>query len=438
MSHPSTEISRERIRSRSWVLASAGLVLVALVATGAVLGWREIEVRRWARSCRTALAAGHLANAQSSLDRWLRSRPESAEAHFFRARLFFEKGELGSVAQELEQARRLGHTAEEVDRLHALALARSGRYAEAEPILMQVIETSDRPDPEAADALARTFLESYKLKLAERVLIRWIRDAPRDARPYLYYTEIDRRSQAGPEAAILHFQAALERDPDLDKARIGLAEALLEVHRNPEAEREFSAYLARHPDDPAALVGAGLNALELSDFAAAARYLDRALEKSPKHLEALKGRATIELRRNNALGALDWFDRAAKVDPYDADVAYSRSRALQVLNRREEARAEQDRSNRLREDHARLLKIRDRINAEPRNNSLRCEVSRWMFEHGQPEQGIRWAETVLSNQSDHPEANQILADHYQKSGNAGLAAFYRLQAVGTADSSQRP
>ncbi len=263
--------------------------------------------------------------------RYLNARPESAEAHALAAQLALEKGKLDLVTDELNRARTLGYPKPELERLHAVTLARIGRYAEAEPILVRLYAGSSGPDPVVDEALARLYLMTYRLGQAEDVIRRWIDDAPGDGRPYLWLTEIDRRMEVDNlESPARHYRQALARDPDLDAARLGLAETLRKLHHNGEAQPEFTQYLARHPDDPAALVGAGRNAVALGDVALAARFLDRALTIAPDDVSVLKGRASLEMARGQPRDASAWLDRALKVDPYDTESLYAQPGSCRV------------------------------------------------------------------------------------------------------------
>jgi hypothetical protein len=52
-----------------------------------------------------------------------------------------------------------------------------------------------------------------------------------------------------------------------------------------------------------------------------------------------------------------------------------------------------------------------------------------MFTHGKESEGVRWAETVLSDEPGQPAAYQLLADHFDKIGKAGLSNLYRAQSA---------
>jgi hypothetical protein len=52
-----------------------------------------------------------------------------------------------------------------------------------------------------------------------------------------------------------------------------------------------------------------------------------------------------------------------------------------------------------------------------------------MFTHGKEPEGVRWAETILRDEPGQPAACQLLADHFDRTGKAGLANFYRTQSA---------
>ncbi len=406
----------------------AVLALGLLIALGVGISG-EVAVRRDARLVREAIGSGRLDEAKAPLDRWLRARPNSAEAHYCQARLTLAENQPREAEQALQRARSLGLDENRVDRLRGLLLVRSGRLSEAEPLLVGVRERSKEPDPEVDEALARIFLSSYRMRLASIVLDRWTQDAPDDPKPYLWMTEIDRRTNAGPAAAASHYREALKRDPELSKARLGLADALRESNRPAEAAEQYALYLAKNPDDPAGLVGAGRAALLLGKVDAAAGYLDRALAIAPDDPEVLKERAVVDMNRGADTSALERLDRVLALHAYDSEAHYRRSLALSHLGRADEARKAQETSARLRADEARLVKVQEAFNKDPDNPELRLEIARWMFDHGQEAQGVRWTRTVLARDPGHVEANRLLAAYHEKRGETGLANFYRLQAT---------
>jgi hypothetical protein len=51
-----------------------------------------------------------------------------------------------------------------------------------------------------------------------------------------------------------------------------------------------------------------------------------------------------------------------------------------------------------------------------------------MFDHAQDDEGARWAGRILGERPGDPDASRLLADYYDRRGEAGLANFHRLQA----------
>ena len=307
-----------------------GAVAIAAIAGALFLAFKIERTRAAgtdARLARAAIARGQHRQAREPLMRWLGAQPGSAEAHALLAQVALEDGDLGKVTEELNQARALGYPKRGLERLHAITLARIGRFAEAEPILLSLYQPEKDPDPTVDEALARVYLMTYRLRQAEQVIRQWIRHSPRDGRPFLWLTEYDRRMEVdNSEALETHYREALDRDPDLDAARLGLAETLRKSHRNAEAAVEFGIYLARHQNDTAALSGGGRNDLELGDHESAIRRLDRALAIDARDPAALKGRAEIDVARGEPTKALERLSIALEIDRFDTEALYSRAR----------------------------------------------------------------------------------------------------------------
>jgi Tfp pilus assembly protein PilF len=415
-------------------ISGAVLALGLLGGAGLLIGERSV-VQREASAAREALAAGRPARAAVPLDRWLRARPGSAEAHALRAEVALAADDFAEVKRQFNQARDLGYPAEKLERLQAIWTARLGQFAQAEPILTRIWSSSEKTDPAVDEALARIFLKTYRLKKARAVIDKWIIDAPRDARPYLWLTEIDRRTEVdNPGSWEAHYREALKRDPELDAARHGLAESLRKVHRNDEAAEEYARYLASHPDDPIALVGSGLNELELGNLSKASKLLDHALEVDPRSPSALKGRAEVALYSGDLAAASRWLDEAIAGDKFDEGAFYVRSQVRALLGKPAEAQADRATFERLRKEQAELLSMRTKLIDTPGDNDTRCKVVAWCFEHGRDQDGLEWATAILSNDPNHPSTCRLLADYYaRRPDSAGLANFYRAKAGNPAE-----
>ncbi len=411
------------------------LVIVTTVVAGALAVWLCASVAAaWdARATRRALAEGRLEDAAQAVERWLLSSPGSAEAHFYKARIAWAQNNLATTDVELARARALGYSWQPSNRLLGLLLARTNETTEAETLLRQAIEIAGKPDPEVADALVRIYLGTFRLNEAQEVLEHWARAAPDDARPYLLQTEVDIRNNAEAEVIIARYRAALLRNPNLDRARFGLAEHLRINHRFAEANAEYAAYLKQRPDDPLGYLGAGQSALENGDEAEAVRLLDRALLLAPADPVALAARATIELRRGRFESALHYLDLAVKSDPFDRGNRYQRMLTLTRLGRWAEAEAERRTVERLQKEQERFGQISRDLRAKPLDAELRAQAACWLMEHGHEDEAVEWANLVLKSDPSHPTLNRLLADYYRKKGQAGLANLYEARAAASSD-----
>jgi tetratricopeptide (TPR) repeat protein len=339
------------------------------------------------------------------------------------------RGRQDELRESIARARELGCPPESLAVLGALIDARGGRYAQAEPILRRAFNEDRETDPLLDEILARLYLETYELSRAELVLARWARQAPQDPRPYLWRAEIHvRKNSSDPGDIIRDYRQALKRDPGLIVPRRSLAEHLQRARRYAEAAAHYEEYLALRPDDPVAHVGAGRNALEMGDEAAAARHLQRALALDPSAAEAHKDLARIDMSHGREADALAHLDRASELDPTDIEIRYTRSLVLTCLGREREGRAEHAEAARLRAELGELSDAQGRLVGNPGDLDAQLRITQWLFSHGKTREGRRWAEKILRERPGQPEASRLLADSYDRSGQAGLANFYRAQA----------
>ncbi len=195
-----------------------------------------------------------------------------------------------------QAAQELGFDRSALEVLQGVYQARGGRINDAEPVLRRAFDQEREPQAEVARELARIYLATYRLTQAAEVVERYRELMPTDPQPYLWSNEIGSRTEPRPPILIRNYRAALERDPDLDKARLGLAEQLSKDRRFDEAEQEYRTYLRRNPRDAAAMVGLGRNAFQDGDIEGATRDFEAALAVDPRQPDALKELAQLDMR----------------------------------------------------------------------------------------------------------------------------------------------
>lgn len=422
---PALASLRLKLKSRrAWTYVAVGAIPIVLV-TMVLSDW--VARRQRLASVRAMLADGQTISAREELGRWLSLNPASPEGYYLMAKAELAAGRPQEALVALERARFFGHSRRELDLLRAVIQAHAHRFEEAEPVLRQALAQSHDPQPEVAEAMAILYLATFRLKQANEAIARWMRDAPRDPRPYLYRNEIDQWTGASEDHLMDNDRAALLRDPDCDVARIDLARRLHRAGRFAEAKAEFDFYLARHSESPEGHLGAGRSAWAMGDVEGASRHLDRCLALQPSDPEALSERAMIDVSRGDWDAALGRLTAAAKVDPYNPEIHSRLAQVLRLSGNLEHARVEDESAKRLREEHARMQRIRNALNETPGDPDLMCDASRWLLEHDRADEGLRLASQILKDRPGHSATHRLLAEHYRRSGNAGLANYHTLR-----------
>ena len=416
-------------RLRGWVRRPAIALIALLVFLGALGAGARAILTRDLRAARRAVASRRIDQAEAPLKRWLAAHPDSAEAHLLLGRIEFARSHNTAATAALKRAYELGLRGDPFDRLRALLLVRNGHFAEAEPTLLRLCMAEREADPEVYEALVGIFLDSYRLNEAERVLDRWKRDVPDDAKLYLWRAEVDRLAHSEDlDRLESDYREALKRDPKLLMMRLALADLLRLTRRCQEAAAHYDLYLAARPNDAAALVSAARNAQCSGDRDSASRFLTRALAQNPDDTSALMESALLDFHGGAAHEAVVKLDRAIHAAPFNAELLAHRSRALIRIGKDADASADADRVRQLVKDQAELEKAFERLLDEPNSVALHHEIARWMFAHGKPDTGARWARKTLALDPDHIESNRLMVEYHQRRGEPGLANHYRLQA----------
>ena len=367
--------------------------------------------------------------ASRRIDAWKAAEPRSAEPEYWKARLALVHGQAAAFSAALKEAEGLGLERSRSDLLKMISTALSGRFSEVELLLRDNFNANalGDPDPLVMDALALGYLSKYDMPRAALVINRWITACPNDPAPYLRRAEIDMRKSDG-KALIVDYREALKRDPGLSKARLGLAEALREAHQVDEAAAVVAEYLKSNDSDAAGHLCAGRTALERSLPAEAIGQLQRAIALAPENALAHKSLGDALLRDGDPAKALGELEKAKSLDPFDLEVRHNLGLALARLDRKDDAKKEQETAARFRAELQTMLSAQAKLMKAPADLASRVVICRWMFEHGKPEQGRLWAESILKDHPGEPDASRLLAEHYDAAGKQGLANYHRLQA----------
>jgi tetratricopeptide (TPR) repeat protein len=411
------------------------LLIVSVVAlgAGAIFGYQQYRASRLARMVRSLFASRRYDAADGPLKRWLEMQPGSAEAHYYKAWDALAKNEPREAVEAVDRARSLGFDSDRLDCLAAIYHARADRFSQAEPVLERAFLEDLEPKEMVAKELARIYLTSYRLDRAAQAIERWRALAPGDPEPCLWSNEIASRTSAETAVLIQNFRAALDRDPNLDQARLGLAQELSKDRRFKEAEHEFLGYLRRNPKATAAFLGLGRNAFQQGNIEKANELFENAIAINPRDPEVLKELGQIDLRLGRVQEACKRLKLLSEIKPHDHEARYSYAQALKMAGDHLHSRTELEVAARLRKEHDQIVQLRYVVLKNPQDMEARFQIAKWMMEHGHEDEGLKWTKEILRANPRHAPTHSLLADYYEKHGEPGLANYYRLSAqdVGT-------
>ena len=237
-----------------------------------------------------------------------------------------------------------------------------------------------------------------------------------------------------PAILIRNYRAALERDPDLDKARLGLAEQLSKDRRFDEADQEYRTYLRRNPKDASAMVGLGRNAFQDGDIEGATREFEAALTIDPRQRDALKELAQLDMRFGRFDQGRRRLELLTQIDPYDHEVRYTYSQALRLVGDPAQGRA--SRASGRRSSARSTTRSSSSASASSRTPTTWRRASRspgGCSTHGHADEGLKWTKEILRADPRHAGIHRVLADYYAEHGDPGLANYHRTMASSSQD-----
>jgi tetratricopeptide (TPR) repeat protein len=181
------------------------------------------------------------------------------------------------------------------------------------------------------------------------------------------------------EEALASYDGALKLRPDYAEALFNRGNTLRATKRLEEALASYDGALKLRPDYAEALFNRGVSLHELKRFEEALASYDRFLKLRPHHAEVLSNRGNTlhELKRFEE--ALASYDGALKLRPDYAEALSNRGATLRAMKRFEEALASYDGALKLRPDHA-----------EAHLNEALCRLLIADFDRGWEKYESRW------------------------------------------------
>jgi predicted Zn-dependent protease len=305
----------------------------------------------------------------------------------------------------------------------ALHAAREGSFAQAEPLLHQVLERSPADVP-VLQALARGYLSANRRSEAEPLLSRWCELRPADPEPFRLRLQLYRKQERNAEA-LADARHLLELTPGDPALLRQVAVVAFAAGRLAEAEQACRAYLEKDPGQPTTVRLLANVYRARGNFTRAAALIDELLRREPDSFPVLMFRAVLYQDAGQPDKAIPLLQRVVKGDPTRRRTArYQLSLALAQAGREEEARRVMAEVRAMQEaevlDTARTL--------QPDNLALQVRAAEALLADGKTEQGLALLQKVLRRDPANGPAHRALARHYDRHGQPDKAVEHRRRA----------
>ncbi|HYC47593.1 MAG TPA: tetratricopeptide repeat protein [Burkholderiales bacterium] len=277
------------------------------------------QLEDWLDSGIAAHRTGDLERALDTYRRVLAVSPEHGPALNLAGTALLQAGRAAEAVAYLERAARRARNDANVLGNLGHAYLELKRHADA----AATFRKASRIAPDAAQfgvGAAIALALDHKLAEAQALLARLCARHPREPLVWLNFGNV-LRDQHRFEQAIGAYRSALELDPGMLDARIGIAGALHALRRFDEAESEYRACVAAAPDEPAAHHALVTFYIDRGRYADAERACGEIRRVAPNHFEShlLTGTALAHQRR--LLDAVEHYARCAALAPAEPQAA---------------------------------------------------------------------------------------------------------------------
>jgi predicted Zn-dependent protease len=300
---------------------------------------------------------------------------------------------------------------------------RAGKFAEAEPALKEAL--ARKPDDiELLDCLSRGYMKAEQYGDAEPYLSKLLELRPNDTE-YLRqrmtaYEHLKRREEAYADNRRL-----LEMTPaDVDALRSAVRHAF-EIGRHDEAEQYCRELLKKQPTNPFFQIDLAKIRKARGDDEGAAKILDELIRENASDYLALLERGILYDETGHPDEAIPLLRKVFEGYPHGRRTAGTHlAIALSKIGKQEEADRVMSEANRLRD----VAISKDAIGTQPDNLELKVRLAESLLGDGNFADGVSLLESVLKTSPNYAPAHLALASHYEKQGQAELAARHRRLA----------
>lgn len=385
--------------------------------------WPAIQCWR----VRSMLAAGDLNAAHLVASQTAASYAGCGECFYLQARANRRLGHFDEAETALRRASELQWNSADILREQVLSVAQRGGIASVERRLQEVFRSDlgSTETNEVYEAMAYGHLAAFDIPEFLKCIAFWLEWNPPAIAPRMMRADYYRRVGNFSEAA-KDYSAIAQADSSQHGARLGWGECLLNQNRPDEAIEQLQWCL---DDQPAAgtavLLAKALIQVGRNDEAGAVlkRFQeDPNVEKRGEVLEQL-GRWHFD--RGQTIEAEAILKLSVAAAPESASAWHALASVQTKLGNLDGARNSLATSQDVQARVSRLAELINELSSRPKELPQRIEAAQILFEQGMNSDAVAWLKTVLAQDLHHVQANQLLAEFYEKNGQPELANQHR-------------
>jgi predicted Zn-dependent protease len=291
------------------------------------------------RQAQDQVDSGHFDEALRKLDTLAAERPESAGVEYLRGMVFYQQGKMVEAAAAFATAVAQDPKNLEARQMEGVSLFRSGRPAEALPLLEQGHRSVSNANVDPDYVLGLCYLDTGRYDDARGAFASQYGFAPDSAPAYLLAARMELRREYLPIAEA-SARKALALNPGLPQAHLLLGEIALAHGQWPDAIAEFEHERDLDPLNGAVYERLGDTYIRAGDFNRAQQALDRAVLLEPTVNIPFILLGKVLLKQQNSSMAKMYLEHALEMDPKNYMAHYLLGQAYRALGRTDDAARE--------------------------------------------------------------------------------------------------
>lgn len=260
------------------------------------------------------LDTGRTEEALLALDALAQQQPEPAGVERLRGTAYYEQGNMASSEAAFARALAQDPRDREAMQMEGVALFRTGKPAEAIPLLERAHLSIARTNIDSNYLLGLCYLDTRRFDDARRAFATQYKFPPDSASAYLLAARMMLRRDYLPVADSFA-QKALVINPNLPMAHLLLGQIRLSQSHLTEAIAEFTSESALNPLYGEVYDRLGEAYLHQGDYGKAQEALDRAVLLEPNSAVPYTLLGKVLVRQQDPLMAKMYLDKAVALDP---------------------------------------------------------------------------------------------------------------------------